>query len=69
MPDFIEAEATCIVKIKAVLHGKEEEWSEEAEFVMPKFSKLCVWKKCPDYVNEKMNMKVATKVVMAIAQS
>ena len=69
MPDFLEAEITYTVKVKAELQGKEGEWSEEAEFTTPKYLWCCAWKKCPDYVGKwrkysvnEMNPRTATKI-------
>ena len=72
VPDFLESEVIYTVKVKAVVQGKEGEWSEEVEFT-PEFAEGCVWKECPDYVVEerkysvnKKNPRVATKTVRSI---
>ena len=53
VPDFLEAETTCTVKVKAEFQGKESEWSEGVELTTPGFSEFseCVWRECPDYVD------------------
>lgn len=46
----------------------EDKWSDEMEFNSPEFRELCVWKECPDDVDEEMkysvdkeNPRIATK--------
>ena len=60
MPDFIKAETTYTVKVKAELQGKESGWSEEAEFTTPKYPKFSesAWKECPDNVNKWLKYSV-----------
>ena len=66
-PDFLEAEATYIVKIKAILQGKQTEWDEEAEFT-PKFTECCVWKECPDCVNKEKKYYMDKKNPMIVSK-
>ena len=69
VPDFLEAETAYTVRVRAELNKKKEcERSEEANFISPEFSECCVWKECPDNVEEKRkysvdekNTRVATK--------
>ena len=55
--------------MKAVVQGKESEWSEEVVFTTPKFSGCCAWRECPDHVYkkrkysvDKKNPRTATKI-------
>ena len=64
---FTASTAYCL-KVRVVSKGVSTQWSDEVEFT-PEFRELCVWKKCPDDVCEKMkycvdenNHRVATKI-------
>ena len=48
VPEFLEAETTYNVKVRAVFKEKESEWSDDAELTTPGLSECCVWKECPD---------------------
>ena len=45
------------------------QWSDEAEFTIPEFKDLCVWKECPDNIDEdrkysvdEKNHRIATRI-------
>ena len=59
--DFLEAETAYSVKVKAVIQDNESAWSEAAEFTTPVFSKCCIWKECPDDVDDDMKYSVDEK--------
>ena len=76
MPDFLEAETTYTVRVKAVIQDKESEWSEEAVFVAPKDLWHCGWKECPDNVSknrrysvDETNTRIAAKTNPVIADT
>ena len=69
VPDFIEAETVYTVKVRVKIQDEKSEWSNEAEFAAQNFSECCVWKECPDCVDEDkkyyldpINLKTVAKV-------
>ena len=63
------ASTTYRLKMRIAHQGMSTQWSDEAEFTTPEFKECCVWKKCPDDVDECMkysvyngNPRIATKI-------
>ena len=61
VPNFLDAEMTYTVKVKAELNDTEIKWSEEIEFTTPEFSECCIWKEHPDDVGEESDYFVNEK--------
>ena len=62
------ASTTYCLRMKIVHQRMSTEWSDEAEFT-PEFKDLCVWKECPDNVDDNRkysvdeeNVRIATKI-------
>ena len=53
---FTGSTAYCL-RMRIVHQTKSAQWSDEAEFATPEF-KFCVWKECPDNVDEKRKYSV-----------
>ena len=51
---------TYCLKMRVVHQEVDTQWSDKSEFTTPEFKDLCVWKECPDYVDEE-NPRIATK--------
>ena len=49
---------TYCLKMKVVHQTKSAQWSDEVEFTTPEFKDLCVWKECPDNVEEERKYSV-----------
>ena len=63
------ASTTYSLKMRIVHQGMSTQWSDKTDFTTPEFKDLCVWKECPDYVDEdkkysvdKKNPRIATKI-------
>ena len=63
------ASTTYCLKMRIVHQGTSSQWSDEAEFTTPEFEECCVWKECPDDVDERRkysvdeeNPRIATKI-------
>ena len=63
------ARTTYCLKMRIVLQEMSTQWSDETEFTTPEFKDLCVWKECPDGVDEDReysvdgeNPRIATKI-------
>ena len=54
------ASTTYSLKMRIVHQGMNTQWSDEAEFT-PEFKDLCVWKECPDEVDENRKYSVDEK--------
>ena len=54
VPDYVEPGKSYKVKVRVVFGEEEREWSDEAEFTGPVFREGCVWKECPEFVDEEM---------------
>ena len=68
MGSFTESTAHCL-KMRIVHQGLSTQWSDEAEFTTLEFKECCLWKECPDDVDEKRkysvgekNPRIATKI-------
>ena len=48
-------------KVKVEYSGLFTKWSDVAEFVTPGFNRLCVWDKCPEYVDGSKTYSVDEK--------
>ena len=67
--DCLEPSTLYILKVRIECHDEKSEWSEEAEFTTPEDLWCCVWKECPDNVDDvyrkysldEKNPRVATK--------
>ena len=64
------ASTTYCLKMRIVYQRMRTQWSDEAEFTTPEFKDLCVWKECPEDVDEdrkytvsKKNPRIAMKIV------
>ena len=67
--DAFTASTTYSLKMRIVHQGMNTQWSDETEFTTPEFKKCCVWKECPDNVDEyrkytvdEENPRIATKI-------
>ena len=63
------ASTTYCLKARIVHQGMSSQWSDEVGFTTPEFKECCVWKECPDGVDEEMkysvdeeNPRTATKI-------
>ena len=62
---FMTSTTYCL-KMKIVHQRTSSQWSDETEFITPKFKDLCVWKECPNdvysnYSVDEKNLRIATK--------
>ena len=63
------ASTTYRLRMRIAHQGMSTQWSDEAEFTTPEFKECCVWKECPDDVDEERkysvderNSRIATAV-------
>ena len=59
MPGILTPNTKYSMKVRMLYHGRESEWSDEAEFACGEFAESCMWLECSEAVNERMRYTVS----------